>query len=70
MTLLEARNPLIAGMELEWLAADGTRQRFILEGALSEGIPIERIRPGQRLCREDSFCSGTGRTRSQALQQG
>jgi putative protease len=60
MTLLEARNPLIAGMELEWLAADGVRQRFILEGALSEGIPVERIRPGQHFAVKTAFVPGPG----------
>ncbi len=73
MTLLEARNPLIAGMELEWLAADGTRQSFILDGALSEGAPIERIRPSQVFAvktpfvpvRANSFASPSARvTRS------
>lgn len=47
MTLMEARNPLIAGMELEWLAASGDRQTFTLLGAFSEGLPVDRIRPNQ-----------------------
>jgi putative protease len=60
MTLMEARNPLIAGMELEWLAADGTRQNFILEGAFSEGTPIERIRPSQLFTLKTPFAPGPG----------
>ncbi len=60
MTLMEARNPLIAGMEMEWLAADGTRQRFILEGAFSEGAPIERIRPSQVFALKTPFVPGPG----------
>jgi U32 family peptidase len=60
MTRMEARNPLIAGMELEWLAVDGTRQRFILKGAISEGGPIERIRPSQIFALKTPFVPGPG----------
>ncbi len=60
MTLMEARNPLIAGMELEWLSGDGTRQGFILDGALSEGAPIERIRPSQVFSVKTPFVPGQG----------
>jgi U32 family peptidase len=45
--IMEARNPLIEGMELEWLSSDGIRQAFPLQGASSEGIPIKRIKPNQ-----------------------
>lgn len=60
MTVLEARNPLIEGMELEWLSADGTRQTFIMEGACYEGSPIRRIRPGQIFALKTPFvpCQG------------
>jgi putative protease len=60
ITIMEARNPLIAGMELEWLAVDGTRQSFILEGAFSEGAPIERIRPSQVFAVKTPFVPGPG----------
>jgi U32 family peptidase len=60
MTLMEARNPLIAGMELEWLAGNGTRQSFILEDAYSEAGPIERIRPSQVFAVKTSFVPDPG----------
>jgi U32 family peptidase len=60
MTLMEARNPLIAGMDLEWLAGDGTRQSFILDGAFSEGASIERIRPSQIFAVKTPFVPGPG----------
>ncbi len=45
--LLEARNPLIEGMELEWLGHAGQRAAFILQGALADGAPVSRLRPNQ-----------------------
>jgi putative protease len=47
MTVLEARNPLIEGMELEWLSRDGIRKTFPLQGAFSNGMSVGRIRPNQ-----------------------
>ncbi len=46
-TLLEARNPLVEGMQLEKVGHDGSRQTFILEGAHSGGARVRRIRPQQ-----------------------
>jgi putative protease len=43
--LIEARNPLIEGMELEWMSASGGRITFTLEGATANGGPISKIRP-------------------------
>ncbi len=43
--LLEARNPLIEGMELEWMSASGERQTFTLSGAAANGVPQPKIRP-------------------------
>jgi U32 family peptidase len=42
---LEARNPLIEGMELEWLSSAGDRVTFTLEGAAADGGPVSKIRP-------------------------
>jgi putative protease len=70
MTLMEARNPLIAGMELEWLAANGTRHRFLLEGALSGGIPVERIRPGQHFAVKTAFVPGPGELVRKSFSKG
>ena len=47
MTIMEARNPLIEGMELEWLSSGGMRQIFVLQGATSDGMPASHIRPNQ-----------------------
>ena len=47
MVVFEARNPLIEGMELEWLSSNGERQRFSLMDAQVHGIPQSRIRPGE-----------------------
>jgi len=45
--VLEARNPLIAGMELEWLSSTSARQGFVLEGAMVEGEPVRALKPNQ-----------------------
>lgn len=45
--LMEARNPLIEGMELEWLSSSGTRQAFPLQNALVNGRRAKSIRPNQ-----------------------
>jgi putative protease len=43
--MLEARNPLIEGMELEWMSASGERKKFTLNGATQDGVPVSKIRP-------------------------
>ncbi|HPS93641.1 MAG TPA: U32 family peptidase [Deltaproteobacteria bacterium] len=55
ITLMEARNPLIEGMELEWLSSSGARQTFCLQGASSDGKPVSRIRPNQVFSIETPF---------------
>lgn len=45
--VLEARNPLIAGMELEWLSSSSEAQRFTLSGATVEGVPARALKPNQ-----------------------
>lgn len=45
--VLEARNPLIAGMQLEWLSSTSGRQCFVLEGAMVEGQAVRTLRPNQ-----------------------
>jgi putative protease len=47
MTVFEARNPLIEGMELEWLSCNGSRQKFSLMDAQVHGMPQSRFRPGE-----------------------
>lgn len=45
--VFEARNPLIEGMELEWLSSSGSRQSFTLADAQVQGMPQSHIRPGE-----------------------
>lgn len=45
--VMEARNPLIEGMDLEWLSSNGSRQTFSLADAQVHGMPQSRIRPGE-----------------------
>jgi putative protease len=47
MTLLEARNPLIKGMELELLGSNGERKAFVLENAFTGSTNADAIRPNQ-----------------------
>jgi putative protease len=42
---LEARNPLIEGMELEWMSSAGDRVTFTLTGATADSRPVSKIRP-------------------------
>jgi len=43
--MLEARNPLIEGMELEWMSVTGERITFTLNGATQNGGYVSKIRP-------------------------
>lgn len=45
--VLEARNPLIEGMELEWLSSSFQKHCFVLKGATIEGAPVRFIKPNQ-----------------------
>lgn len=45
--VFEARNPLIAGMELEWLSSSSEARHFTLSGATVEGEPVRAIKPNQ-----------------------
>ena len=43
--MLEARNPLIEGMELELMSVTGERMMFTLNGATQNGKSVSKIRP-------------------------
>lgn len=45
--VLEARNPLVEGMELEWLSSAFEKRSFLLRGASLEGAPLRFIKPNQ-----------------------
>ena len=59
-TILEARNPLIEGMELEWLSSDGTGSIFTLRDMMVKGVRKARIRPGELFEMELPFAPKTG----------
>jgi putative protease len=46
-TVMEARNPLIEGMELEWLSSEGSRKTFLFKDAGIQGVHKKRIRPNE-----------------------
>ncbi|HQI81913.1 MAG TPA: U32 family peptidase [Deltaproteobacteria bacterium] len=70
MTVLEARNPLIEGMELEWLSSAGERQTFLLNGAVSEGESLTHIRPNQVFSLKTPFVPVTGELVRKAYSEG
>ncbi|MFY9397883.1 MAG: peptidase U32 family protein [Desulfomonilia bacterium] len=47
VTVFEARNPLIEGMQAELLASDGSMREFVLKGMRVDGQHKVRIRPGE-----------------------
>ncbi|MBN2297638.1 MAG: U32 family peptidase [Deltaproteobacteria bacterium] len=59
-TVFEARNPLIEGMELEWLSVSGARQVFSLKDAFSRGSMCTHIRPGEIFEMKTPFCPVPG----------
>ncbi len=46
-TIFEARNPLVEGMEMEWLPADSGYKRFILKNPVVDGVKTRYIKPNQ-----------------------
>ncbi len=54
-TVFEARNPLIEGMELEWLSSSPARQSFPLVDARVRGMPQSHIRPGEVFAMKTPF---------------
>jgi putative protease len=59
-TVFEARNPLIEGMELEWLSSAGSRLRFSLADAQVHGMPQSHIRPGEVFTMKTPFSPAQG----------
>ena len=57
---MEARNPLIEGMVLEWLSSTGQRQSFVLRGAFSEDGAQTHIKPNQLFSLKTSFVPKPG----------
>ena len=46
-TVFEARNPLIEGMEGEWISSDGCRRKVVFQDMMVDGCRKERIRPNE-----------------------
>ncbi|HPD22188.1 MAG: peptidase U32 family protein [Desulfomonilia bacterium] len=46
-TVFEARNPLVEGMEGEWLSSDGMSRKIVFRDMMIEGCRKERIRPNE-----------------------
>jgi len=69
-TTFEARNPLIEGMELEWLSGSGLRQSFVLNGATAQGVPLKRIRPNEIFVMKTSFVPNPGELVRKPLSEG
>lgn len=59
-TVLEARNPLIEGMELEWLSSSGDNVAFTLRDMTVKGARKARIRPGDIFELETPFAPKAG----------
>jgi putative protease len=59
-TIMEARNPLIEGMELEWLSSDGSRKTFLFKDAGIQGVRQKRIRPNEIFEMKTPFAPITG----------
>ncbi|MDT8271775.1 MAG: peptidase U32 family protein [Desulfomonilia bacterium] len=69
-TTFEARNPLIEGMELEWLPGSGFRQSFVLNGATAQGVPLKRIRPNEIFVMKTPFVPKPGELVRKPLSEG
>ncbi|MEA2101759.1 MAG: peptidase U32 family protein [Thermodesulfobacteriota bacterium] len=54
-TVFEARNPLIEGMEMEWLSSSGEKRCFPLENAFSGEHGLKKIRPNEIFEMETTF---------------
>lgn len=67
---LEARNPLIEGMVLEWLPSRGHGQTFVLTGAVSQDAPVTRIKPNQVFSLKLPFVPGPGELMRKTFSEG
>ncbi len=70
MTVFEARNPLVEGMELEWLSSDGRTEPFALTGALVEGRLERAIKPNEVFSLKTSFVPRPGELVRKPLSEG
>jgi putative protease len=68
--ICEARNPLIEGMELEWLSSNSSRQTFVLRDAVADGKKITHIKPNQQFSIKTSFSARPGELIRKTFSQG
>jgi len=69
-TVFEARNPLVEGMELEWLAKDGRREFFTLANPVVEGRAERAVKPGEIFRMETPFAPLPGELVRKPLSEG
>lgn len=69
-TVFEARNPLIEGMELEWLSRDGRREFFTVAKPVVEGGAVRGVRPGEVFSLETAFAPVPGELVRKPLSEG
>lgn len=70
VTTFEARNPLIEGMELEWMSSCFKRRKFILNSANVDGFPSTYIKPNQIFTMKTPFRPKTGELIRKPFSQG
>jgi len=70
LTRFEARNPLVEGMELEWMSACFKRQTFILGGAKVDGLSVTYIKPNQIFTMKTPFRPKVGELIRKPFSQG
>lgn len=70
VTVFEARNPLVEGMELEWLSKDGRREFFTLSGAVVEGGVERAVKPNEIFRMETPFAPLPGELVRKPLSEG
>ncbi len=68
--VFEARNPLIEGMELEWLSSGGSRQHFPFTGGLVDGVLKKRIKPNEIFSMKVPFSPKAGELVRKPLSEG
>jgi len=68
--LFEARNPIIEGMEGEWLSSGGTRRKLVFRDMTVEGVRKAGIRPNEVFEMETDFVPLPGELVRKPLSEG
>jgi U32 family peptidase len=70
LTVFEARNPLIEGMELEWLSKGGGKEPFTLSKPLVKGRIERAVKPGEIFRMKTGFAPVEGELVRKPLSEG